>query len=53
MVLVIVLGIAAFVALAAMSFLLWTSSRREDPITEAVIVKANTGAVKVTQENGQ
>lgn len=47
--LAVLLGICAFVILGIMFVLLWLSSRKEtkDPITQEIIVKANTGPVHV------
>jgi ABC-type transporter Mla subunit MlaD len=45
--LAIFLGIGAFVILGIMVLLLWLSSRKDttDPVTQEIIVKANTGPV--------
>jgi len=47
--LAVVLGLCAFIILGIMIVLLWLSSRKEtsDPITQEIIVKANTGPVVV------
>lgn len=57
-VLPLAIGIAAFVILLIMLALLWESSREEeqnDPVTQEIIIKANTGPVVVnapiTQED--
>lgn len=51
----LIVGIGAFVILGVMFALLWLSSRqdeRSDPITQEIIIKANTAPVTVaiTQE---
>lgn len=58
MALPLLIGIGAFIILGIMFALLWMSSRaeeRNDPVTQEIIVKANTGPVtvttKVTQES--
>ena len=48
--LAVILGIGAFVILEIMLALLWVSRRqdeRRDPITQEIIIKANTGPVTV------
>ncbi len=48
--LAIIIGVGAFVILAIMFTLLWASSRsdeRNDPVTQEIIIKANTGPVTV------
>lgn len=47
----ILVGIGAFIILGCMFALLWLSSKRDeenDPVTQEIIVKANTGPVTVT-----
>ncbi len=53
MVLILVIGISAFVILAVMFVLLWASSRedeRNDAVTAEIIIKANTAPVKIDTE---
>jgi len=48
--LAVILGIGAFVILGIMFALLWLSGKQEerrDPITQEIIIKANTGPVIV------
>lgn len=47
--LALIVGIGAFIILGIMFALLWASTKREDSITQEIIIKANTGTVNVVQ----
>lgn len=51
----LIIGIAAFIVLGIMFALLWASTvhdERNDDVTREIIIKANTGSIRVQAEVG-